>query len=78
MQGTQLLEYVIESLVSKKDQVKIEEIAGDDEVVLEVRVAQGDVGKIIGKNGSVARSLRQILLAAGMKEKKEYVLEIID
>lgn len=78
MQGSLLLEYVIESLVSKKDQVKIEEIAGPDEVVLEVRVAQGDVGKIIGKNGSVARSLRQILLAAGMKEKKEYILEIID
>lgn len=78
MQGSLLLEYVIESLVSKKDQVKIEEIAGPDEVVLEVRVAQGDVGKIIGKNGSVARSLRQILLAAGMKEKKDYILEIID
>lgn len=78
MQGSVLLEYVIESLVSKKDQVKIEEIAGPDEVVLEVRVAQGDVGKIIGKNGSVARSLRQILLAAGMKEKKDYILEIID
>jgi predicted RNA-binding protein YlqC (UPF0109 family) len=76
--GSVLLEYVIESLVSKKDQVKIEEIAGPDEVVLEVRVAQGDVGKIIGKNGSVARSLRQILLAAGMKEKKDYILEIID
>ena len=78
MQGSLLLDYVIESLVSKKDQVKIEEIAGPDEVVLEVRVAQGDVGKIIGKNGSVARSLRQILLAAGMKEKKDYILEIID
>ncbi len=78
MSGSVLLEYVIESLVSKKDQVKIEEIAGPDEVVLEVRVAQGDVGKIIGKNGSVARSLRQILLAAGMKEKKDYILEIID
>ncbi len=78
MSGTLLLEYVVESLVSKKDQVKIEEIAGPDEVVLEVRVAQGDVGKIIGKNGSVARSLRQILLAAGMKEKKDYILEIID
>ncbi|HMU82880.1 MAG TPA: KH domain-containing protein [Leptospiraceae bacterium] len=78
MQASILLEYIIEALVTKKDEIKIEEIPGPEESVLEVRVADSDVGKVIGKNGSVARSLRQVLLAAGTKDKKNYVLEIID
>ncbi|MBL8021633.1 MAG: KH domain-containing protein [Leptospirales bacterium] len=69
---------MVESLVSNREEIKIEEIPGGEENVVEVRVADNDVGKIIGKNGSVARSLRTVLMASGMKDKKNYILEIID
>lgn len=78
MQAGILLEYIVESLVSNREEIKIEEIPGGEENVVEVRVADNDVGKIIGKNGSVARSLRTVLMASGMKDKKNYILEIID
>lgn len=78
MQASILLEYIVESLVSNREEIKIEEIPGGEENVVEVRVADNDVGKIIGKNGSVARSLRTVLMASGMKDKKNYILEIID
>ncbi len=78
MQTLEMLEYVIENLIDEPDQLRLTEIEGTEENVIEVRVAPEDIGKIIGKNGSVARALRTLLTAAASKEDKNYVLEIID
>ncbi|MDH5657199.1 MAG: KH domain-containing protein [Spirochaetia bacterium] len=78
MSSVDLLEYVVENLVKDKDSVNISEIPGNEESILEIRVSEDDIGKIIGKNGSVARSLRTVVSAIGLKEEKNYTLEIID
>jgi len=78
MSGLDLVEYIVENLVDQPEQVQLTEIPGSEETVIEVRVADSDIGKIIGKNGSVARSLRTLLSAAGTHEEKNYTLEIID
>ncbi|MBI3396361.1 MAG: KH domain-containing protein [Spirochaetia bacterium] len=73
-----LVEYVADGLVAKPDEIRIDEIPGHDEVIIELRVAEEDVGKVIGKNGSVARAMRTLLTAIGTHDEKTYVLEIID
>ena len=74
----EFLEYVVENLVEHPEEVKVEEIPGSEESVIEVRVQEDDVGKVIGKNGSVAKALRTLLSATGNKNGKNYILEIID
>jgi len=78
MSVVDFLEYVVENLVKDKESVNISEIPGNEESIIEIRVADEDIGKVIGKNGSVARSLRTIVSAMGSKEQKNYTLEIID
>jgi hypothetical protein len=58
--------------------VAVAEIEGEQTTVLELRVAQDDLGKVIGKQGRTARSIRTILAAAGMKLRKRVVLEILE
>jgi hypothetical protein len=58
--------------------VEVREVEGQATTVLELRVAQSDLGKIIGKKGRTARAIRTILSAAGMKLKKRLVLEILE
>ncbi|HYA94678.1 MAG TPA: KH domain-containing protein, partial [Terriglobales bacterium] len=65
-------------LVDEPEQVAVRSIDGEQVTVLELRVAQNDLGKVIGKQGRTARSLRTILGAAGMKLKKRYTLEILE
>lgn len=72
------LRYIVSSLVEHPDQVEIKVTGSDDNAILEMRVAPSDIGKVIGKNGRVARSLRTIIQAAGNKEGKQYTLEILD
>ncbi len=74
----ELLEYIIENLVDHPDEVHIQEIPGEEEHIVEVRVADSDVGKVIGKNGSVAKALRTILAAVGSHRDTTYILEIVD
>lgn len=69
---------VAQSLVDKPDEVKIIEITGGHTIVFELSVADGDVGKIIGKQGSTAKALRQILHAVATKMGKRAILEIIE
>jgi predicted RNA-binding protein YlqC (UPF0109 family) len=64
--------------VDYPDEVAVKEIDGDATIVLEVRVAHQDLGKVIGKQGRTARAMRTILRAAGMKLKKRFVLEILE
>ncbi len=78
MHANELVEYIVHSLVEQPDQVQINAIPGTEETIIELRVAEDDVGKVIGKNGSVARALRTLLSALGSREDKNYSLEIID
>ena len=66
------------ALVDEPDEVEVKEVEGDRTMVLELTVAKGDLGKIIGKQGKTARALRTILNATATKLKKRAVLEIIE
>ena len=74
----ELVEQIAKALVDNPDQVSIRAIEGEQTTVLELRVAQTDLGKVIGKQGRTARSIRTILSAAGMKLKKRFTLEILE
>ncbi|MEW5806664.1 MAG: KH domain-containing protein [Acidobacteriota bacterium] len=74
----ELLELIAKSLVDNPSAVSVREIEGEQTTVLELRVAQEDLGKVIGKQGRTARSIRTILGAAGMKLRKRFVLEILE
>lgn len=74
----ELLELIARALVDQPEEVVVAEIEGEQTTVLELRVAQGDLGKVIGKQGRTARSIRTILAAAGMKLRKRVVLEILE
>jgi predicted RNA-binding protein YlqC (UPF0109 family) len=74
----ELIEQIAKALVDNPDQVTVRAIEGEQTTVLELRVAQTDLGKVIGKQGRTARSIRTILSAAGMKLKKRFTLEILE
>ena len=74
----ELIEYIAKSLVDNPDKVKVTEIEGEKTSVIELSVAKEDLGKIIGKQGRTARSMRTILSAASTKNNKRAVLEIIE
>jgi predicted RNA-binding protein YlqC (UPF0109 family) len=74
----ELVEKVAKALVDNPDQVSVTQIDGEQTTVLELRVAPEDLGKVIGKQGRTARSIRTILGAAGMKLRKRFVLEILE
>ncbi|TGJ99112.1 KH domain-containing protein [Leptospira semungkisensis] len=73
-----LIRYIVTSLVDHPEEISVKEIEGDEQTVLELRVSPKDVGKVIGKNGRIAKSLRAILTAASVKAGKNFSLEIID
>jgi uncharacterized protein len=73
-----LVEQIAKALVDEPEQVAVRAVDGEQVTVLELRVSQNDLGKVIGKQGRTARSIRTILGAAGMKLKKRYTLEILE
>ena len=73
-----LIEYIAKSLVDMPENVEVNEIAGEQTTVLELKVDKSDLGKVIGKQGRTARALRTILNAASTKLRKRSVLEIIE
>jgi hypothetical protein len=73
----EILQVIIENLVDDKASIEIKEIAGEQSVVFEVKVAEGDMGKIIGKQGKIANSIRNIMKAAASKDKKRVSVEFI-
>jgi len=73
-----LVEHMAKALVDSPDEVSVTEKEGEGGEILELRLAPGDFGRIIGKQGRTARSLRTILTAAGVKANKRYTLEIIE
>ena len=74
----QLIEDIAKALVDIPDEVIINEVEGEQTTVLELKVAPSDLGKVIGKQGRTARSIRTILGAAGMKLNRRFTLEIIE
>jgi len=74
----ELVELIARALVDRPDEVNVKEIEGSQATVLELRVADGDLGKVIGKQGRTARAIRAILNASGIKLKKRFVLEILE
>lgn len=73
-----LIEDIARALVDNPEQVAVMEVEGEQTTVLELRVAQTDLGKVIGKQGRTARAIRTLLGAAGMKLRKRFVLEILE
>ena len=74
----ELVEMIAKALVDNPDEVVVTEVVGEQTTVLELRVCQPDLGKVIGKQGRTARSIRTLLGAAGMKLRKRFVLEILE
>jgi uncharacterized protein len=74
----ELVELMAKALVDDSDKVKVTEVAGERVTVIELRVAPGDLGKVIGKQGRTARALRTILNANATKLRKRAVLEIVE
>ncbi|MBI1821592.1 MAG: KH domain-containing protein [Nitrospirae bacterium] len=73
-----LIEYIAKSLVDKPEGVVVRETDGEKTTIIELRVNQEDLGKVIGKQGRTARAMRTILNAAGTKLGKRCVLEILE
>ena len=73
-----LIERIAKSLVDKPEDVSVKETEGEKTTIIELRVAQEDLGKIIGKQGRTARAMRTLLNAAGTKVGKRCVLEILE
>jgi predicted RNA-binding protein YlqC (UPF0109 family) len=73
-----LVEYIAKSLVDRPDHVDVNEIEGEKTTILELRVAEDDLGKIIGRHGRTAKAMRTVINAAATKERKRAVLEILE
>lgn len=72
-----LVEYIVKSLVDNPDQVVVDEVTGTTSVVLELKVADSDVGRVIGRNGRVINAIRTILQSLAAKEGKRITLEVL-
>lgn len=78
MSMRELVEEIAKALVDLPDEVVVREVAGEQTTVLELRVAPSDLGKVIGKQGRTARSIRTLLGAVGMKLNRRFTLEILE
>ncbi len=74
----EILEIMIKNLVEDKDSVSINEVAQDSEIKFEVRVNEKDMGRVIGKKGKIAQSIRTVMKAIAAKENKKVNIEFID
>lgn len=74
----ELVQFVAKSLVDEPDEISVVETEGERGIVIELRVAPGDLGKVIGRQGRTARAIRAILAAAGSKTRRRYVLDIVE
>ena len=74
----ELIEMIAKALVDSPDQVTVHAIEGEQSTVLELKVAQSDLGKVIGKQGRTARAIRTILGASGIKLRRRFTLEILE
>jgi predicted RNA-binding protein YlqC (UPF0109 family) len=73
-----LIEYIVKSIVDSPSEVSVNAVGGEASLILELTVAEADIGKVIGKGGRVARAIRAILQTAAAKNGKRAILEILD
>ena len=73
----ELVQIIAKSLVDNPEAVEVKEIVGEQSIILELKVAQEDMGKVIGKQGRIAKAIRTVIKAASIKENKRVVVEII-
>ncbi len=73
----ELVEYIAKSLVDNPDKVDVSKKEEDNAIIIELRVAPDDMGKVIGKQGRIAKAIRTVIKAASFKENKRVTLEII-
>lgn len=72
------IEMVVKALVDDPDAVDVRELQREGTIRIEVRVAQPDMGKVIGKQGRTVRALRSLVYAAGVKQHRRYVLDVVE
>lgn len=73
----EVLEIIAKALVENPDEVSVTEIENGDDVTLELRVADGDMGKVIGKQGRIAQAIRSVVKAAASKDDKKVIVDIL-
>ncbi|MCL2065903.1 MAG: KH domain-containing protein [Treponema sp.] len=73
-----LIEYIAKSLVDDPGRVQVNVVEGEKSTILELRVGEDDIGKVIGKHGRIAKAIRTVLQAASARSGKHTVLEILD
>ena len=74
----ELVMYIVKALVDNPDEVTVEETMQKDEIILKLKVSQDDVGKVIGKQGRIAKAIRSVVKAAAAKEDKKVIVDIMD
>jgi len=74
----ELVKYIAESLVDKPQEVTTKQVESDKSIVIELSVAREDMGKVIGKQGRIAKAIRTVVKAASSRSKKKYVVEIVE
>jgi len=72
------IEMIVKALVDEPDAVEVREMDRNGTTRLEVRVAQSDMGKVIGKQGRTVRALRSLVYAAGLKQHRRFVLDVVE
>lgn len=73
----ELVEFIAKSLVDNPDEVEVNEVEGNQSIIIELKVAQEDMGRVIGKQGRIAKAIRTVVKAAAIKDNKRVVVEII-
>ncbi len=74
----EFIEYIVKNLVDRPDEVEVSEVVGERTAVYELKVGNGELGKVIGKHGQTAKSIRTLLSAASAKQGKRSVLELLE
>ena len=74
----ELVKYIAESLVDKPEEVKVSQTEDEKSIIIELSVAREDMGKVIGKQGRIAKAVRAVVKAASSKSRKKYVVEIVE
>lgn len=73
-----LVEFLVRALVEKPDEVEVEEFEEDGDLVLEVTVADDDLGRVIGRGGRIANAIRTVARAAGARDDRKVIVDILD
>jgi predicted RNA-binding protein YlqC (UPF0109 family) len=75
---TELLEFIVRALVEDPDAVEVEELEEDGDLIYEISVAEGDLGRVIGKGGRVANAIRTVAKAAAVRIDRRVIVDILD